>query len=70
MIGYDASALEARVEGANTFKYDNGEYAYELVHGDIHTKNMNAWQQYQPDMTRQDAKAPKYGITLTYSAVV
>lgn len=41
LVGYDASALEARVTGHYTHKYDGGEYARELLEGDIHTKN--AW---------------------------
>lgn len=41
LVGYDAAALEARVTGHYTHKYDGGEYARELLEGDIHTKN--AW---------------------------
>lgn len=34
----DASALEGRVQGHYTWKYDNGETAKELLDGDIHSK--------------------------------
>lgn len=38
-VGYDASALEARVEGHYTSFYEGGvEYAKELIEGDIHLK--------------------------------
>lgn len=43
LIGVDQAALEARVEGHWTFKYDNGESAKELVEGDIHSKNAKAF---------------------------
>jgi hypothetical protein len=39
LVGYDASGLEARVEGHFTSYYPGGkEYAQELIEGDIHTK--------------------------------
>lgn len=41
LVGFDASALEARVKGSYTFKYDGGDYARELLEGDVHSKN--AW---------------------------
>ena len=43
LIGVDQAALEARVEGHWTFKYDNGESARELIEGDIHSKNAKAF---------------------------
>lgn len=42
MVGYDASGLEARVEAHYTYKYDGGEYAKELLEGDIHSKTAKA----------------------------
>lgn len=48
LVGFDASALEARVEGHYTFKYDNGAYATELLEGDVHSKN--AWVFYRPEL--------------------
>jgi hypothetical protein len=35
----DAAALEGRVQGHYTYKYDNGATAEELLKGDVHTKN-------------------------------
>lgn len=39
----DAAALEGRVMGSYTCKYDNGETARELLAGDVHSKNANAF---------------------------
>lgn len=39
----DAAALEGRVQGHYTFKYDNGATAEELLKGDVHSKNANAF---------------------------
>ena len=39
----DAAALEGRVQGHYTHKYDNGETADELLKGDVHSKNANAF---------------------------
>jgi len=39
LVGYDAAALEARVEAHYTYKYDGGIYARELLDGDIHSRN-------------------------------
>jgi hypothetical protein len=39
LVGYDASALEARVEAHYCYKFEGGEaYAYDLLEGDIHMK--------------------------------
>lgn len=35
----DAAALEGRVQGHYCYKYDNGATAYELLQGDVHSKN-------------------------------
>ena len=39
----DAAALEGRVMGSYTYKYDNGATARELLAGDVHSKNANAF---------------------------
>lgn len=39
----DAAALEGRVQGHYTHKYDNGVTADELLRGDVHSKNANAF---------------------------
>jgi hypothetical protein len=38
-VGYDASGLEARIEGHYTAKFDGGTYAEDLLKGDVHTTN-------------------------------
>lgn len=44
MCGHDASGLEARVQAHYTTPYDNGEYAKEILEGDIHTKNAKIFE--------------------------
>lgn len=61
LLGYDASGLEARTEANQTFKFDCGVYAKELLEGDIHSKNAELWS-----TDRNTAKTTKY--TLTYGA--
>lgn len=41
-VGTDASGLELRCLGHFLTPFDDGEYSYEVVNGDVHTKNMNA----------------------------
>jgi hypothetical protein len=48
LVGADAAALEARVTGHYTAKYDGGEYGRELLEGDIHSKN--AWVFYKDEL--------------------
>jgi len=38
IVGADSSGLEQRCAGHMTFKYDAGEYAKELLDGDVHSK--------------------------------
>lgn len=40
--GIDASGLELRCLAHFMYPYDNGEYAHEILNGDIHTKNQTA----------------------------
>lgn len=40
--GIDASGLELRCLAHFMARFDNGEYAHEILNGDIHTKNQNA----------------------------
>lgn len=42
LVGADLSGLELRCLAHYMFKWDNGEYAEEVVNGDIHTKNQTA----------------------------
>ena len=39
LVGHDAASLEARVMAHYSIPYDNGEFAREILHGDIHNKN-------------------------------
>ena len=39
MVGYDAGQLEARVGGHWTYKYDDGDYAKQVIDGDWHSFN-------------------------------
>jgi len=59
MVGWDASGLESRIEGHYTYKYDGGEYAKELLDGDIHSKNAEVF-----GCDRDTAKTVKYAVTL------
>ncbi len=63
MCGHDASGLEARMEAHYTYPYDNGEYARELLEGDVHSKNAKIFE-----VNRDVAKNGKYA--LTYGAQV
>jgi DNA polymerase I-like protein with 3'-5' exonuclease and polymerase domains len=59
MLGTDASALEARMEGHYCYDFEGGhEYAHELVDGDIHSKNASFF-----GTDRDGAKSPKYCLT-------
>lgn len=58
-VGWDAKALEARIEAHYTYPYDGGAYAKELLEGDIHTKN----QMNLGLPTRDKAKTFKYAVT-------
>ena len=57
MVGWDASALESRIMGHYTYKYDKGEYASELLDGDIHSKNAEAF-----GCDRDTAKTTQYAV--------
>lgn len=71
LIGYDAKALEARMEAHYTYPYDNGEYARELLEGDIHTKNtfvfygdiLSSIDDPLFKYYRGKSKSGKYGLT-------
>ena len=54
----DAAALEGRVQGHYTFKYDNGDTARELLDGDIHSKTAKGV--YEDDLKHIDIKAPDF----------
>lgn len=56
--GIDASGLELRCLAHFMARFDNGEYAHEILNGDIHTKN----QQAAELPTRDNAKTFIYGF--------
>jgi len=60
LVGHDASGLEARMEAHYTFPFDNGEYAKEILEGDIHSKNCILFG--LPIEKRPLAKGGKYCI--------
>ncbi len=58
MVGADASGLELRCFAHYLAKYDSGEYAKEVISGDIHTRNQKA----AGLETRAQAKTFIYGL--------
>ena len=52
-VGYDASALEARMEAHYTYPYDDGAYASEVIDGDIHTKNALAFGLFDSSLVEE-----------------
>lgn len=62
----DAAALEGRVQGHYTFKFDNGATAKELLEGDPHSKNASVFYEddpvcssfnvFAPDFNKEDVK--------------
>ena len=57
VLGYDASGIEARLEGSEAAAYDGGEYAKILTEDDIHELNAIFF-----DIKRGGAKSIKYGL--------
>jgi len=58
LVGHDASGLEARMEAHYTYPFDDGEYAREILDGDIHAKNAIIF-----GVVRDIAKNGKYCLT-------
>lgn len=56
----DAAALEGRVQGAYTFKYDNGATADELLKGDPHSKNAMAFFGHMNELKSFDIASPDF----------
>jgi DNA polymerase I-like protein with 3'-5' exonuclease and polymerase domains len=61
MVGWDASSLEACMEGHYTYAYDEGAYAKELLEGDVHTVNMEALGLPNRDAAKIFKYAATYG---------
>jgi len=63
LVGTDGMGLEARVAGHYTAEYDGGEFARELMDGDIHSKNAAAFTNaVNREVSRSDSKNIYYGI--------
>jgi len=62
--GTDAAGIQARLGGHYAYPYDGGEYARELLEGDIHSKNAEAFTDAaQRDISRQQAKNIGYALS-------
>ena len=59
IVGFDASALEDRLKGHYTYKYDGGEYARKIndPEFDAHTESAELW-----GISRSDAKTGNYAL--------
>lgn len=63
MAGTDASGLEARVAAHYTYPYDGGDYARDILDGDVHTKNAAAYTDAaQREVSRGDGKNITYAV--------
>jgi len=60
LVGIDASGLELRMLGHYLAKYDGGEYANVVAHGDPHTRNQQALGIPDGPMARDTAKRAIY----------
>lgn len=56
----DAAALEGRVQGHYCHKYDNGLTAYEMLQGDIHSKNAFAFYGHDPLLKGKSVNDPDF----------
>lgn len=56
----DAAALEGRVLGHYTHKYDNGATADEMLNGDPHSKNAVAFYGHMPEIGKFDINSPDF----------
>lgn len=60
----DAAALEGRVQGHYTWRYDDGKTAEELLKGDVHSKT--AKSVYSVELSGVDITAPDFNKDDTY----
>ena len=56
----DAAALEGRVMGHYTHKYDQGKTADEILNGDPHSKNAVAFYGHEKDIQKFDIESPDF----------
>lgn len=60
-IGTDCSGIEGRMMGEAAWNFDNGDYAREVLDGDIHTKNANGFSLATgKTVGRKESKSPFY----------
>lgn len=63
MMGYDAQALENRVAAMYAYPFDGGQYATDVLDGDSHTKNAEAYSLAAGrTVSRDEGKGVTYGI--------
>lgn len=60
-VGADASGLELRCLGAALARYDLGRYAHDVIHGDVHTRTMEAGGLSDRNLTKTVTYATLYG---------
>lgn len=67
LLGYDASGIEARLDGHEAFEFDKGAYAHELLSSDVHQANTDAINSLPfmqgKEITRSQSKGIKYGLS-------
>jgi hypothetical protein len=56
----DAAAIEGRVMGHYTHKYDEGKTADEILNGDPHSKNAMAFYGHEKDIQQFDIESPDF----------
>ena len=56
----DAAALEGRVQGHYTHRYDDGKTADEILNGDPHSKNVMAFYDHIPEVRGFDINSPEF----------
>jgi DNA polymerase I-like protein with 3'-5' exonuclease and polymerase domains len=60
-VGADASGLELRCLGAALAPYDGGKYGHDVIHGDVHTRTMEAGGLSDRNLTKTVTYATLYG---------
>lgn len=58
LLGYDASGLEARCMAHYTHRFDGGEFAHIVLHGDIHENNAKIF--FEEEVYNLDVDSPEF----------
>lgn len=62
-VGCDAAGLEARIAAHAAYPHDNGQYARDVLEGDVHSKNAAAYSEViGRKVSRNDGKPIGYAI--------